>query len=77
VVRRFRRSVAGDSESQVFLEKSQKPGTKSIYAHNGPTIWPFAKDSFDVKDIDYAASTFPTSTSSCSTWGRRGSKTFA
>jgi predicted TIM-barrel fold metal-dependent hydrolase len=48
-----------DPEAQRFLEKCQELGIRNIHAHKGPTIWPLDKDAFDVKDIDYAATTFP------------------
>ena len=31
---------------------------KNIHVHKGPTIWPLDKDSFDVADVDYAATNF-------------------
>jgi predicted TIM-barrel fold metal-dependent hydrolase len=48
-----------DSEAQFFLEKCQELGIKNIHVHKGPTIWPLDKDAFDVKDVDFAATSFP------------------
>jgi len=48
-----------DPEAQVFLEKCQELGIKNIHVHKGPTIWPLDKDAFDVRDVDYAATSFP------------------
>ena len=42
-----------------YLAKSQELGVKNIHVHKGPTIWPLQKDSFDVADIDVAATNFP------------------
>ena len=66
-----------DPEAQPFLEKCQELGIKNIHVHKGPTIWPLDKDAFDVSDIDHAATNFPSSTSSSSTWGCRASRTSA
>ena len=32
---------------------------RNIHVHKGPTIWPLDKDSFDVGDVDVAATMFP------------------
>jgi predicted TIM-barrel fold metal-dependent hydrolase len=42
-----------------YLEKCQELGVKNIHVHKGPTIWPLSKDSFDVADVDDAATAFP------------------
>ena len=42
-----------------YLEKAQELGVTNIHVHKGPTIWPLNRDSFDVADVDDAASTFP------------------
>jgi predicted TIM-barrel fold metal-dependent hydrolase len=42
-----------------FLEAAQNLGIKNIHVHKGPTIWPLDKDSFDVSDVDHAATDFP------------------
>jgi predicted TIM-barrel fold metal-dependent hydrolase len=41
------------------LEKCVELGVKNIHVHKGPTIWPLNRDSFDVADVDEAASSFP------------------
>ncbi|MCW3009731.1 MAG: amidohydrolase [Solirubrobacterales bacterium] len=48
-----------DPEAQPFLEKCMELGIKNVHVHKGPTIWPLDKDAFDVKDIDFAATSFP------------------
>src|ERR687891_134922 len=48
-----------DPESQRFLDKCQELGIKNIHVHKGPTIWPLDKDSFDVRDVDFAATNNP------------------
>jgi predicted TIM-barrel fold metal-dependent hydrolase len=48
-----------DPEAAAYLEKCQELGIKNIHVHKGPTIWPLDKDAFDVKDIDYAATSYP------------------
>jgi predicted TIM-barrel fold metal-dependent hydrolase len=42
-----------------YLEKCQELGVTNIHVHKGPTIWPLNRDSFDLADVDDAASTFP------------------
>ena len=42
-----------------YLEACQQLGIKNIHVHKGPTIWPLDKDSFDVSDVDHAATDFP------------------
>ena len=37
---------------------ARSSGIKNIHVHKGPTIWPLDKDSFDVKDVDLAATSF-------------------
>ena len=44
--------------AEKYLEKCVELGVKNIHVHKGPTIWPLDKDSFDVADVDYAATTF-------------------
>jgi len=48
-----------DKWSYRYLEKCQELGIKNIHVHKGPTIWPLNRDSFDVHDIDHAATAFP------------------
>jgi predicted TIM-barrel fold metal-dependent hydrolase len=48
-----------DPEAAAYLECCQELGIKNIHVHKGPTIWPLDKDAFDVRDIDYAATTYP------------------
>jgi predicted TIM-barrel fold metal-dependent hydrolase len=48
-----------DPEAAPFLEKCRELGIVNIHAHKGPTIWPLDKDAFDVRDVDYAATTYP------------------
>ena len=42
-----------------YFEKSVELGIKNVQVHKGPTIWPLNRDSFDVADVDEAASSFP------------------
>ncbi|AHC52142.1 amidohydrolase [Sulfolobus acidocaldarius SUSAZ] len=46
-------------EAYEFLEFSKSLGINIFVAHKGPTVWPLDKDSFDVKDVDAVASSFP------------------
>ena len=48
-----------DPAAAAYLEKCQELGINNIHVHKGPTIWPLDKDSFDVRDVDYAATTYP------------------
>jgi predicted TIM-barrel fold metal-dependent hydrolase len=48
-----------DPAAQPFFEMCQELGIRNIHVHKGPTIWPLDKDSFDVKDVDIAATTYP------------------
>jgi predicted TIM-barrel fold metal-dependent hydrolase len=48
-----------DPAAAAYLDKCQELGIKNIHVHKGPTIWPLDKDAFDVRDIDYAATTYP------------------
>jgi uncharacterized protein len=48
-----------DKWSYRYLEKCQELGIRNIHVHKGPTIWPLNRDSFDVHDIDHAATAFP------------------
>ena len=47
-----------DPWAEKYLEKCVELGVKNIHVHKGPTIWPLDKDSFDVADVDYAATAF-------------------
>jgi predicted TIM-barrel fold metal-dependent hydrolase len=48
-----------DKWSYRYLEKCQELGIRNIHVHKGPTIWPLNRDSFDVADVDHAATAFP------------------
>ena len=48
-----------DPECEPFYAKCEELGIKNIHVHKGPTIWPLDKDSFDVKDVDIAATSHP------------------
>jgi len=48
-----------DPESYRYLEKCRELGVNKIHVHKGPTIWPLNRDSFDVADVDGAATDFP------------------
>jgi len=48
-----------DKWSYRYLEKCQELGITNIHVHKGPTIWPLNRDSFDVHDVDHAATAFP------------------
>ena len=48
-----------DYWSLKHLEKCIELGIKNVHVHKGPTIWPLNRDSFDVADVDEAASSFP------------------
>jgi len=48
-----------DYWSYRYLEKCQELGITNIHVHKGPTIWPLNRDSFDVADVDHAATKFP------------------
>jgi predicted TIM-barrel fold metal-dependent hydrolase len=48
-----------DPGAKPFFEKCLELGIKNIHVHKGPTIWPLDKDSFDVKDVDVVATTYP------------------
>jgi predicted TIM-barrel fold metal-dependent hydrolase len=48
-----------DPEAAPFFEKCAELGIVNIHVHKGPTIWPLDKDAFDVRDVDYAATTYP------------------
>jgi predicted TIM-barrel fold metal-dependent hydrolase len=48
-----------DREAGFFLEKCIELGIRNVHLHKGPTIWPLDKDAFDVRDVDYAATTYP------------------
>ena len=48
-----------DEWSYRYLEKCRELGVTNIHVHKGPTIWPLNRDSFDVHDVDYAATAFP------------------
>jgi predicted TIM-barrel fold metal-dependent hydrolase len=48
-----------DPEAYKFLERCEELGIINIHVHKGPTIWPLNRDSFDVHDVDDAATAFP------------------
>jgi predicted TIM-barrel fold metal-dependent hydrolase len=48
-----------DPQAASFFEKCAELGIVNIHVHKGPTIWPLDKDAFDVRDVDYAATTYP------------------
>jgi uncharacterized protein len=48
-----------DSWAYKYLTLSQELGIKNIHVHKGPTVYPLSSDSFDVRDVDYAATDFP------------------
>lgn len=48
-----------EPDARPFLDKCVELGLKNIHVHKGPTIWPLDKDSFDIADVDYAATTYP------------------
>lgn len=41
------------------LELCEKLGIKNLHVHKGPTVYPLSRDAFDVHDVDYAATDFP------------------
>src|SRR6516164_1390716 len=43
-----------------YLALCQDLGIKNIHVHKGPTVYPLSADAFDVRDVDYAATDFPT-----------------
>jgi hypothetical protein len=50
-----------DPMAMRYLEKCGELGVTNIHVHNGPTIWPFNKDAFDIQNVgvDAAATAFP------------------
>lgn len=48
-----------DEETFEFLDKCVELGIENIHPHKGPTIRPLNRDSFDVADVDDAATSFP------------------
>jgi predicted TIM-barrel fold metal-dependent hydrolase len=48
-----------DPWAERYLELCVELGITNIHVHKGPTIWPLDRDSFDVKDVDVAATNFP------------------
>ncbi|MBU2664337.1 amidohydrolase [Actinoplanes bogorensis] len=42
-----------------YLEKCEQLGIRNIHVHKGPTVYPMNRDSFDVADVDDAATVFP------------------
>jgi uncharacterized protein len=48
-----------DPAAAAYLDKCRELGIKNVHVHKGPTIWPLDKDAFDVRDVDYAATTYP------------------
>jgi uncharacterized protein len=47
-----------DPWSMRYLEKCEELGIRNVHVHKGPTIWPLNRDSFDVRDVDEAATAF-------------------
>jgi len=47
-----------DADAYRCFELCDKLGIRNIHIHKGPTITPLNKDSFDVQDVDYAATDF-------------------
>jgi uncharacterized protein len=47
-----------DDWAKRYLEKCEELGVKNIHVHKGPTITPLNRDSFDVADVDDAATEF-------------------
>jgi predicted TIM-barrel fold metal-dependent hydrolase len=45
-----------------YMEKCLQLGIKNIHVHKGPTIHPLNLDAFDVRDVDYVATAFPSLT---------------
>lgn len=43
-----------------YMEKCLELGVKTVHVHKGPTIHPLNLDAFDVRDVDYVATAFPT-----------------
>jgi hypothetical protein len=43
----------------VYMEKCRALGIEVIHIHKGPTIHPLSMDSFDVRDVDEVATSFP------------------
>ena len=37
----------------------QELGVRNLHIHKGPTIWPLDKDTFNIDDVDTAATMFP------------------
>tara|TARA_Y100000814_G_scaffold276804_1_gene237313 strand:+ start:128 stop:1126 length:999 start_codon:yes stop_codon:yes gene_type:complete len=48
-----------DPDAYRCFELCEKLGIKNMHVHKGPTITPLDKDSFDVADVDHAATDFP------------------
>jgi predicted TIM-barrel fold metal-dependent hydrolase len=48
-----------DDAAKPYFELCEELGIKNIHVHKGPTIWPLDRDSFDVADVDHAATDFP------------------
>jgi predicted TIM-barrel fold metal-dependent hydrolase len=46
-------------EAFEYLEYNKELGIDIQVPHKGPTVWPLDKDSFDVHDVDAAATSFP------------------
>lgn len=42
-----------------FMEKCIALGIRNVHIHKGPTIHPLNLDAFDVRDVDYVATDFP------------------
>jgi predicted TIM-barrel fold metal-dependent hydrolase len=48
-----------DDAAKPYFELCEELGIKNVHVHKGPTIWPLDRDSFDVADVDHAATDFP------------------
>ena len=48
-----------DDDAKRYLDRCRELGVTNIHVHKGPTIWPLNRDSFDVRDVDDAATEFP------------------
>jgi uncharacterized protein len=48
-----------DDAAKPYFELCEELGIRNIHVHKGPTIWPLDRDSFDVADVDHAATDFP------------------
>lgn len=48
-----------DDSVAIYMEKCRELGIGIIHIHKGPTIHPLNMDSFDVRDVDEVATSFP------------------